>query len=270
MKHVQLFEAFLKGMDKGIFLRLAKSGEVPQVYQGVTLTSNKRVSSRLYKDTSVETSKRDLYEFPNKESLIEDTKYMQGSVTQKDIRSLIELGFIKMHPQVDLTAYDLILTPQSTSLVLDEIMNVLLNVEPSSAYGPAKTWNPQVIRGAFTKRTWNEVEWDMELIDRLSNSGTKNEVLKLKERLTATKGGEKAKLSGNVIPRFRKFLKQFMDITPEALSALAGRKVIILDDFVTDGATRRQMQRLAVPGGPQKILNLALFHVVGYKQEDDE
>jgi hypothetical protein len=134
--------------------------------------------------------------------------------------------------------------------------------------GAIKEFRPRIIRNAFTKRTWNEVEWDMKKIDKLAEE-TKNDVLRTIERLKTNKGTEKVKLSSNVIPRYRKFIKRFLDIRPEVADMIRGKDIIIMDDFVTDGTTRKEMRNLAVPFSPRSILSLALFYLRGQKQESD-
>lgn len=267
MKHIQLFEWFLKTREPEEILRWDKPINNPLKYGRFkdVIVNSKRVSPRTTK--GVRTLAREMYEFPNDKELLKDVKYMTN-LSDREISTLVDYGLSHMPKKIDLMDYDTILIPQTGSKIVYKILDSLYNVETEFGSNKKTQWNPKVYDNAFIKRKWKDVEWNMDLINKTGEK-TKNDVLNMIERLKTQKGNDDAKLGGNVIPIYRKFLDKFMDINPEIAKDLAGKRVIILDDFVTDGATRKQMRNLTIPYGPKSILNLALFHIRGQKRESD-
>jgi hypothetical protein len=267
MKHIKLFEWFLKTRNPEEILRWGKPINNPLKsgrFKDVTINS-KGVSPRTTK--GVKTLAREIYEFPNDDKLLNDVKYMTN-LSDKEISTLLDYGLSHMPKRIDLLDYDTILIPETRSKIVYKILDSLYDVDVNFGKINKSAWQPKVFNDAFLKRKWNDVEWNMELINKTGGK-TREDVLKLIDRLKRQKGNETVRLSGNIIPIYRKFISRFMDINPEIVNELAGKKIIILDDFVTDGTTRKQMRDLTIPYKPASILNLALFHIRGKKQESD-
>lgn len=267
MKHIQLFEWFLKTRTPREILdwnnplnNPLKSGRFKDV-----VVNDKRVTHR--SKNGVSTISREMYEFPNDPELLKDVKYAKN-LSDKELKTLLEFGVAHMPKKIDLSEYKAVLIPQTGSNIVHKVMETLLDVDPGFGQNTNAEWKPKIYYNAFMKRKWKDVEWNMSMINRTSEK-TREDVLKLIEKLKTQKGDEEAKLSDNVIPRYRKFIKTFMDIRPAVASDIAGKNIIILDDFVTDGTTRKQMRNLAIEYKPKSILSLALFHIRGQKQESD-
>jgi|688.fasta_scaffold30575_18 hypothetical protein len=268
MKYIKLFEYFLKSRTPDEILMWNKPINNPLKggrFKDVILN---RDGIKIMNYDGVPVIKREMYEFPNDDTLLDDVKYNKN-ISSKEIDLLLQYGFSHLPRRVELEKYTMVLIPQTGSIILDKMIDELYDVDVEFGSGGAiKEFRPRIIRNAFTKRTWNEVEWDMKKIDKLAEE-TKNDVLRTIERLKTNKGTEKVKLSSNVIPRYRKFIKRFLDIRPEVADMIRGKDIIIMDDFVTDGTTRKEMRNLAVPFSPRSILSLALFYLRGQKQESD-
>ena len=269
MKYIKLFEWFLKTRDPEEIIGWNKPMNNPLKdgrFKDIRINDT-RLTGRT--KNGVKTINRELYEFPNDPELLHDVKYAKN-IPAKDLTTLLEFGIAHMpNRSVDLGDYNVLLIPETGSNIVFKLMETLFDVIPGYGQGGnKKEWRPQIYHNAFKKRKWKDVEWNMELINRTSEA-TRKDVLKLIEKLRTKKGAEYAKLSDNVIPRYRKFIKTFMDIRPAVAADIAGKKIIILDDFVTDGTTRKQMRNLVIPYGPREILNLALFYIRGQKQESD-
>jgi hypothetical protein len=269
MKYIKLFEYFLKGRTPDEILMWNKPENNPLKggrFDDVIL-NKKRFTTRT-KD-GVQVINREMYEFPNDDTLLDDVKYVKN-IGSKEIDLLLQYGFAHLPRQTELDKYTMVLIPQTGSIIVDKMVDELYDIDVTFGRGGGiKEFRPRIIRNAFTKRTWNDVEWDMEKINRLGEA-TKRDVLRMIERLKTSKGTEKVKLSTNVIPRYRKFIKRFLDIRPEIADMISGKNIIIMDDFVTDGTTRKEMRNLALPFSPRSILSLALFYLRGQKQESDD
>ena len=268
MKYIKLFEYFLKSKTPDEILRWNKPINNPLKggrFDDVIL-NKKRFTTRT--TDGVKTAKWEMYEFPKDTTLLDDFKYVKN-IEPKQLDLLLQYGFSHLPRVSELEKYDIVLIPQTGSIILDKMIDELYDVDVAFGRGGIKEFRPRIIRNAFMKRTWNDVEWDMDKLNHVGGK-TKEDVLRIIERLKTNKGTEKVKLSSNVIPRHRKFLKRFLDIRPEVADMIRGKNVIIMDDFVTDGATRKEMRNLAIPFGPKSILSLALFHLRGQKQESDD
>jgi hypothetical protein len=269
MKYIKLFEWFLKTRSPEEIIQWNKPMNNPLKdgrFKDIKI-NDKRLTGR--DRDGVKMMSRELYEFPNDPELLNDVKYAKN-ISNKDLTTLLEFGISHMpNRTVDLGDYNVLLIPETGSNIVFKLMETLFDVIPGYGQGGnKKEWRPQIYQNAFKKRKWKDVEWNMDLINRTSEA-TRNDVLKLIEKLKTKKGEEYAKLSDNVIPRYRKFIKTFMDIRPAVEADLSGKNVMILDDFVTDGTTRKQMRNLVLPYKPRSILNLALFYIRGQKQESD-
>ncbi len=262
MKHLHLFEYFQKTRTPKELALAWSGGRLNPLEHGVFSGRGIELNKKTFKRSSkngIQTSSLTLFTFPNTDDLLRSIKSMDGNpVGPKDAKVLVDYGISAgLSQNANIESYDVILLPDSSSALLQELLAGINDIDP---YG--KRWNPRVIKKAFTKRICDQVEWDMEKINGLSSDSTRNQVLRIVENM---KGNPDIfKLSKHLqFPPYRKFVKRFMDITPEAQEAVRGKRVLIIDDFVTDGTTKRQMRDLVIPFGPSAVMNLALFNIKG-------
>jgi phosphoribosylpyrophosphate synthetase len=212
-------------------------------------------------------SSRTMFTFPNDGTLLENIKYISGGITRKDVAELVDYGISLLPSKMELENYDVVLIPDSRSRLLVEMVDALLDIAPSYS-SHKKEWKPNVISRAFSKRNCNEVEWDMDKLNRVNSQDTRNQVLRIIEKVRGRT--EPFRLSDHLqYPPHRKFVARFMDISPIAQEDVRGKRVLIVDDFVTDGTTKRQMRDLVLPFGPREVTNLALFNIKGARDSDE-
>jgi hypothetical protein len=269
MKYIKLFEYFLKSRTPDEILMWNKPQNNPlKDGRFSNLILNRKGFSSRTKD-GVRVTSREIYEFPKDDKLLDDIKYVKN-IDPKQLDLLLQYGFSHLPRQTELEKYTMVLIPQTGSIIIDKMIDELYDIDVEFGRGGAvKEFRPRIIRNAFLKRTWNDVEWDYEELDRVGGAA-KITVLKMIERLKRIKGNEKVKLSNNVRPIDRKFIKRFLDIRPEVADMIRGQNIIIMDDFVTDGTTRDEMKKIAIPFGPRSILSLALFYLRGQKKKSDD
>jgi len=270
MRYIKLFEYFQKSRQStdttlawsAKRLNPLESG----VWKGKGIEPNRGVYKKGTKD-GIPYSSRTMFTFPNDGTLLDGIKYIKDGITRDKVAELVAYGISILPSKMDLENYDVVLIPDSRSKLLVEIVDALLDIQPAYS-SHKKDWKPNVINRAFTKRNCNEVEWDIEKIDRLSSESTKNQVLKIMNNVKGL--SVPFRLSDHLqFPPYRKFVKRFMDISPVAQEDIRGKRVLIVDDFVTDGTTKRQMRDLVLPFGPKEVTNLALFNIKGARDSDE-
>jgi hypothetical protein len=270
MRHIQIFEYFQKTRRKKDLTLHWSTGRLDAtetgVWKGKSIDANIKAYKKRKKN-GIMCSSRTLFTFPNDKTILKSIKYMDGNpVGKKDVADLVDYGVtVGLSDRTEIEKYDVVLVPESRSLLLNEFLDAVLDIDPLRG----RSWNPAVIRDAFTKMNCNEVVWDIEKIDRLQSESTRNQILAIIERLRGN--SEKFRISDHLqFPPLRKFIKTFMRISPEAQEAVRGKRVLIIDDFVTDGTTKRQMRDLVLPFDPSEVMNLALFSIRGSAGDKEE
>jgi phosphoribosylpyrophosphate synthetase len=270
MKYIKLFEYFQKTrQEPNTTLAWSAKKLDPLdigVWKGKGIEPNRKIYKKGTRD-GIPYSSRTMFTFPNDGTLLNNIKYIDGGITRDNVAELVDYGISLLPSKMELERYDVVLIPDSRSKLLVEIVDALLDIAPGYSSGK-KDWKPNVINRAFSKRNCNEVEWDIEKLDRVNSQDTRNAVLRIIQNV----GGktEPFRLSDHLqYPPYRKFVSRYMDISPVAQEDVRGKRVLIVDDFVTDGTTKRQMRDLVLPFGPKEVLNLALFNIKGARDSDE-
>ncbi len=270
MKYIKLFEYFQRTrQNSDTTLAWSKKRLNPlesEPWKGKGIEPNRKVYKKGTKD-GIPYSSRTMFTFPNDGTLLDSIKYISGGVTRDKIAELVDYGISLLPSKMELENYDVVLIPDSRSKLLVEIVDALLDIAPSYS-SHKKEWKPNVISRAFSKRNCNEVEWDIDKLDRVNSQDTRNQVLRIIEKVRGKT--EPFRLSDHLqYPPHRKFVARFMDISPVAQEDIRGKRVLIVDDFVTDGTTKRQMRDLVLPFGPREVTSLALFNIKGARDSDE-
>jgi len=270
VRYIKLFEYFQKTRQTSdITLAWSTRRLNPLdigVWKGKGIEPNRKVYKKGTMD-GIPYSSRTMFTFPNDGTLLENIKYISGGITRKDVAELVDYGISLLPSKMELENYDVVLIPDSRSRLLVEMVDALLDIAPSYS-SHKKEWKPNVISRAFSKRNCNEVEWDIDKLDRVNSQDTRYAVLRIIEKVRGRT--EPFRLSDHLqYPPHRKFVARFMDISPIAQEDVRGKRVLIVDDFVTDGTTKRQMRDLVLPFGPREVTNLALFNIKGARDSDE-
>lgn len=270
MRYVQIFEYFQKTRRKMEETHYWSIGRIDVTDSGIWKGKGIDVNTKAYKKRvkdGVTCSSRTLFTFPNDKSILKSIKYMdEKPIGKKAVADLVDYGVaIGLPDKAEIEKYEVVLVPESRSLLLNEFLAAVLDIDPLRG----RSWNPLLIRDAFHKMRCNEVIWDMEKIEGVQSESTRNQIMRIVQSMAGRT--EKFRLSDHVsFPPHRKFVRTFMTITPEAQEAVRGKKVLLIDDFVTDGTTKRQMRDLVLPFGPSEVMNLALFSIRGIDGDKDK
>ena len=145
--------------------------------------------------------------------------------------------------------FDIIITPKSSSKILDELKNKL----------QAKAGNNVLLSSdIFVKNTIDNIKFDEDKIDKLSNENK----IKIKKILNKVFSKEDYKLR-SLPPQYRKYVLNFMKFNSEAdkrlINAIINGRVLIVDDIVTEGTTIRNMVALLNSIGVEDVVSFALL-----------
>ena len=209
-----------------------------------------------------------LWNYPNKEDkTLENIKYMEFD--ENSTRNMIKIGL--RNSGVDLIGYDLIISPKSSSKILpifiDEISAEISRQYEKYGISPKI---PKISESSFEKLKWKDVEWDWERIEEIKPKAMMALNAEMK-RIERRNWDEKVKFQGGPLYRdFRYLISRFMKLTPQGISDVnSARKILIVDDFITGGSTKRQMEKLIKEQNPGvETFSLAIFQIKTSQSEN--
>ena len=209
-----------------------------------------------------------LWNYPNKEDkTLENIKYMEFD--ENSTRNMIKIGL--RNSGVDLIGYDLIISPKSSSKILpifiDEISAEISRQYEKYGISPKI---PKISENSFEKLKWKDVEWDWERIEEIKPKAMMALNAEMK-RIERRNWDEKVKFQGGPLYRdFRYLISRFMKLTPQGISNVnSARKILIVDDFITGGSTKRQMEKLIKEQNPGvETFSLAIFQIKTSQSEN--
>jgi hypothetical protein len=209
-----------------------------------------------------------LWNYPNKEDkTLENIKYMEFD--ENSTRNMIKIGL--RNSGVDLIGYDLIISPKSSSKILpifiDEIQAEISRQYEKYGISPKI---PKISENSFEKLKWKDVEWDWERIEEIKPKAMAALNAEMK-RIERRNWDEKVKFQGGPLYRdFRYLISRFMKLTPQGISNVnSARKILIVDDFITGGSTKRQMEKLIKEQNPGvETFSLAIFQIKTSRSEN--
>ena len=209
-----------------------------------------------------------LWNYPNKEDkTLENIKYMEFD--ENSTRNMIKIGL--RNSGVDLIGYDLIISPKSSSKILpifiDEISAEISRQYEKYGISPKI---PKISESSFEKLKWKDVEWDWERIEEIKPKAMMALNAEMK-RIERRNWDEKVKFQGGPLYRdFRYLISRFMKLTPQGISDVnSARKILIVDDFITGGSTKRQMEKLIKEQNPGvETFSLAIFQIKTSRSEN--
>lgn len=209
-----------------------------------------------------------LWNYPNKEDkTLENIKYMEFD--ENSTRNMIKIGL--RNSGVDLIGYDLIISPKSSSKILpifiDEIQAEISRQYEKYGISPKI---PKISENSFEKLKWKDVEWDWERIEEIKPKAMMALNAEMK-RIERRNWDEKVKFQGGPLYRdFRYLISRFMKLTPQGISNVnSARKILIVDDFITGGSTKRQMEKLIKEQNPGvETFSLAIFQIKTSRSEN--
>jgi phosphoribosylpyrophosphate synthetase len=176
-------------------------------------------------------------------------KYIDDKVSKKDVELMVSKAVVSFNSIVPLSSFDLIVTPSSTSTVLDLLRN-FLHAKAGS--------NTLVSSDLFVKNTIDNIELDEEKLNKIEKSMQN----KIRSILNKAFSKEDYKLR-SIPPRYRKFIFNFIKFNTEAekrvLNAIVNGKILVVDDILTEGTTIKNINKLLYSAGAEEIVSFVLL-----------
>jgi len=180
--------------------------------------------------------------------LLTKIKLMDDSIEEKDLTIFVNKAVNGFHRQFNIGKFDAIVSIQSSSKILAEVNNQLQE----------KAGNIPLFSEAFIKNASSEITIDQAGYDKLPPQSKEKIDQSLKLALKSP-AGFKMKSVG---PQFRKFFQNFLKFNKEEdrvlYNAVNGKRVIVVDDYKTSGATLHEMLRQLSEFGAAEVVVFVL------------
>lgn len=173
-------------------------------------------------------------------------KYIDN-IKEKDATKLVENAVSDLCSKYNIQEYDTMLYPKSSSKILERFANVL------GEQGIISTFIPN----AFVKNSVENIHLDEEAVNKLPDA-TKKQVQRVLQHIKDMKTEFKLK---DVFTRYRKFIKNFIKLDKDIIQHVEGKKVILMDDYHTTGATSKEMLNILFALKPVEVLIIFLVKV---------
>lgn len=186
---------------------------------------------------------------PETKMLKQSIKYVDDKVSESDVNLMINKAVASFNAIDNLSSYDLVVTPKSTSKVLDLMRNVI-----GAKAGP----NTMVSSDLFVKNTIDNIKFDEEKLNKVPENERK-QILKI---LNTVFSKEDYKLR-SVSPRFRKFILNFVkfntEVNKKVMNRIVNGKILVVDDILTEGTTVKNIVQLLREAGALEVVSFVLL-----------
>lgn len=183
------------------------------------------------------------------DDLKKSIKYVDNKVSESDVDLMISKSVNSFNALVPISSFDVIVTPKSTSKVLDLLKNFLQAKAGS---------NTLVSSDVFIKNTIDNVQFDEEKLSKLKPEDR----VKIEKILRTVFSKEDYKIR-SLSPRYRKFVLNFMkfntDLEKRIMNRLVGGKVLVIDDILTEGTTIKNIVALLNSINSKEVISFVLL-----------
>jgi hypothetical protein len=153
------------------------------------------------------------------------------------------------NPNFDVSDVDLILIPESSSALNFDLANKIKNKIPNALF----------LKDVILKNEPENVVIDYDSLKK--NSFKQSTILEIEKMI------QKAVINGifkikKITPKFRRFITNFLKIdlkNKKLLNKLVDGKVLIVDDFTSEGSTFADVNRLIENYAPKEIILFSLI-----------
>lgn len=173
-----------------------------------------------------------------KKDFIDLIKYPNQRIRQDDLRKFVFNAVVSLDRKVSLPRYDVIVHPQSSSSLNDEIISEIYKRSLSD-----KFTTYELVKELPEKMEFNFDAYAKELRKKpgVNENNVRQSVSAIEDMMFHLKKLDYVKIGTYVKAKWRPYLKNFfMFKTPEAkkaYEALSGRNVLVVDDVSTTRAT---------------------------------
>lgn len=171
---------------------------------------------------------------PKSEREVIQASFKTLSLGVNTIALLINKSLLNLSKIVNLSEFDVVITPKSSSNLLKLMVRIIQHkMSPSTL----------IISDQFIKLNYGDIKLYDNLLNKLEPD-VRAEIIKNLE-MTLSRNDWKMK---KVYTRYRKFIDQFLALkNPEIISKLVGKRILIVDDILTEGTTLTAMTKLLAP-----------------------
>lgn len=173
-------------------------------------------------------------------------KYIDN-ISEDDAFQLVDQACVDIDSKYELNEYSTILYPQSSSKILSLFANQLKEQSHIETMLP----------NSFVKNSVDQIQLDEEAVSKLPEA-TQKQVRRVFANIRNLTTEFKLK---DVFTRFRKFIKNFIKLEHDITSHVTGKKVILMDDYHTTGATMKEMMNILFALKPTEIFVVILIKV---------
>lgn len=173
-------------------------------------------------------------------------KYIDN-ITEKDAAQLTATVVSDLCSKYTMQEYHTMLYPKSSSKILERFVNELGEQAIIENFIP----------NAFVKNSVDQIQLDEEAVSKLPEA-TQKQVRRVFANIRNLTTEFKLK---DVFTRFRKFIKNFIKLEKDITSHVTGKKVILMDDYHTTGATMKEMMNILFAMKPAEIFVVILIKV---------
>jgi hypothetical protein len=211
--------------------------------------------SRIQKKGNTEYQYYYAYELPYKQQgardLVYKLKSMDDTLNKDSIQLLVNKAVIGVDNIHNLSSFDTIVYPKSSSKILTAFAEQLQK----------KSGVSKLVPDSFVKASREQIKFDWTKIEGLDQK-TKSAVTKIADTIKGSEGEFKMK---EIFAPYRKFISDFLIFNSEETRAvynsIAGKRIILVDDYRTSGTSLKQMMDILVRYEPEYILAVILIKI---------
>lgn len=150
-----------------------------------------------------------------------------GTLDAKSMLILVSKSIILFNKLLPISKFDVIVAPESSAMLNKMIMAFFKNKYP----------HLEIIPAGFIKRLGKDVTLKQDLIDKLKDKTKKS----VQSNLSKTLSADDWKMKGIYQPN-----KKFLDrvLWPTDQLNVQGKRVLVIDDVITEGTTLKDMIRI--------------------------
>lgn len=182
-------------------------------------------------------------------SFMKSLKLLDEYIDRRDAELLVNKAVVGFDSIFGANNYDTIVSPVSSSIILTELVEKLRD----------KSGVANLFSDAFVKSASTDIKLDMDKVDKLPEK-TKKQVLREFSKVIDPNKPFKIK---EIFSAYRKFYQNFILFNSKEdrslFNGVAGKKVILVDDYKTSGTTVKEMLRQLSDAGASEVVIVILI-----------
>lgn len=192
------------------------------------------------------------YKPDDAKEFVHKLKIMDDTLDPTDLQLLVNKAVMGVNKDYDLSTFDSIIYPKSSSKVLEIFANQLA----------MKSGTATLVPDSFVKASRENIKFDWEKIENIKKEDTKVAVIKVTQKIKNSEGEFKMK---EIFAPYRKFISDFLIFNSEesrqVFNLVSGKRVVLVDDYRTSGTSLKEMMNLLFRYDPEFVLATILVKI---------